>query len=166
MDRFYTDEVARREVYPVSGAFSRQSFTRAQNEKLMGLTDGRGGVLKSEVRAPKKTTAAGSAGHALCAGVGTGGDGEADGDGGQGGRRLGRGSVGRGQGLSEGRQDCTPVSFRCYAEIYLDSAPARYERNTMGLAWLQISQLGSMTISEFIFILPKKYNISGVNSDS
>ena len=41
-------------------------------------------MLELEERPPKKTTAAGTAGDALCAGDGTGRDGEADGDGGRG----------------------------------------------------------------------------------
>ena len=41
-------------------------------------------LLELEERPPKKTTAVGTAGDALCAGDGTGRDGEADGDGGRG----------------------------------------------------------------------------------
>ena len=41
-------------------------------------------LLELEERPPKKTIAAGTAGDALCAGDGTGRDGEADGDGGRG----------------------------------------------------------------------------------
>ena len=41
-------------------------------------------MLELEERPPKKTTAAGTAGDVLCAGDGTGWDGEADGDGGRG----------------------------------------------------------------------------------
>ena len=47
-------------------------------------TRGSAKVLELEERPPKKTTAAGTAGDALCAGDGTGRDGEADGDGGRG----------------------------------------------------------------------------------
>ena len=64
-----------------------KGLPRPQYEKLnrkMGLTDGQGGVLELEERPPKKTTAAGTAGDTLCAGDGTGRDGEADGDRGRG----------------------------------------------------------------------------------
>ncbi len=65
-----------------------KGLPRPQHVKLkkgMGLTDGRGGVLESDERQPKKTTAAGAAGDAQCIGDGTGRDGEAEGDGGRGG---------------------------------------------------------------------------------